>query len=243
MKTVLAEDLRMVRECFRAVLESAGFQVIGEAANGHEAIDLARRLRPDVVVMGIEMPELNGIDATRRLTAEVPGIRVLALSKHADRRSVIAMLEAGAAGYLLKTSAVEDLLIALTIVARGETYLSPTIARDVVDEAIHVRSASAHGQRSLSSREREVLQLVAEGKSSKEIATVLHNRPADRPGPSAPGHGEARPAFRRRADQVRDPRGADLERSVSAALCYRCRGRAAAATAIVEPQCSQVRSS
>jgi two-component system response regulator NreC len=174
VKIVLADELRMVREGFRAVLESAGLQVIGEAANGHEAIAQAKRLRPDVVVIGITMPELNGIDATRRLVAEVPGTKVLALSRHADRRYVIGMLEAGAAGYLLKTSAVEDLLTALTVVARGEMYLSPTIARDVVDEAIRGGSPSGRTpQKSLSSREREVLQLVAEDKSSKQIATLL----------------------------------------------------------------------
>jgi DNA-binding NarL/FixJ family response regulator len=175
MKVVLVDDHRMVRDGLRAVLERAGVEVTGEAATGHEALTEVRRLRPDVVVMDITMPELNGIDATKRLMAELPGLKVLALSMNADRRYVIAMLEAGAVGYLLKNSASEELLIALEAVARGETYLSPAIAGSVVARAIQgsptPRSAE---ERPLTVREREVLQLVAEGKSSKEIGSILH---------------------------------------------------------------------
>lgn len=163
-----------MRDGLRAVLERAGIEVVGEAATGHEALTEVRRLRPDVVVMDIGMPQLNGIDATRRLTAELHGLKVLALSMNADRRYVIAMLEAGAMGYLLKNSASDELLIALEAIVRGETYLSPAIAGSVVAEAIQRGSAPRPSeQRELSVREREVLQLVAEGKSSKEIGAIL----------------------------------------------------------------------
>ncbi len=175
MRVILADDHRMVRDGLRAVLERAGVEVVGEAATGHEALTEVRRLRPDVVVMDIGMPELNGIDATKRLIAEFHGLKVLALSMNADRRYVIAMLEAGAAGYLLKNSASEELLIALDAVARGETYLSPAIAGSVVARAIQGSpTIPSSEQRPLTVREREVLQLVAEGKSSKEIGVILH---------------------------------------------------------------------
>jgi len=175
VNVVIADDHRMWRDGLRAVLEKAGVQVIGEAANGRDAIAEAKRLRPDVVIIDVAMPDLNGVDATRRLIAELPTIKVIGLSMHADRRYVIAMLEAGALGYLLKDAAAEELLAALTVVARGETYLSPAIAGDVVDEAIRGGPSSSRGpERPLTTREREVLQLIAEGKSSKEIAAVLH---------------------------------------------------------------------
>lgn len=177
MKVLLADDHRMMREGLRALLEKAGVEVVGEAANGHEAIAEAKRLRPEVIVIDIAMPELNGIDATRRLTAELPDIKVVALSMNSDRRYVMAMLEAGAAGYLLKNAASDELLNALAVATRGQTYLSPAIAGRVVDEAIGKGPSSRHGpdtERPLSAREREVLQLIAEGKSSKEIASVLH---------------------------------------------------------------------
>jgi DNA-binding NarL/FixJ family response regulator len=174
VRVVLADDHAMMRDGLRAVLEKAGVEVVGEAANGHQAIAEVKRSRPDVVVIDIAMPELNGIDATRRLAAEAPDVKVIALSMNADRRYVIAMLEAGAAGYLLKNSASEELLNALRVVTRGQTYPSPAIAGGVVDQAIRGASASQSGSaKQLSVREREVLQLVAEGKSSKEIAAAL----------------------------------------------------------------------
>jgi two-component system response regulator NreC len=174
MKVVLADDHRMMRDGLRAVLERAGVEVVGEAANGHEAIAEVKRLRPEVLVVDITMPELNGIDATRRVTAELPGVKVIALSMNSDRRYVIAMLEAGAAGYLLKNSASDELLNALAVVARGETYLSPAIAGSVVEQAVgRAPSGRREAERPLSVREREVLQLIAEGKSSKGIAATL----------------------------------------------------------------------
>ena len=174
MKVVLADDHRMMRDGLRALLERAGVTVVGEAANGREAIAEAKRLHPEILVIDIAMPELNGIDATRRLTAKIPDVKVIALSMNFDRRYVIAMLEAGAAGYLLKNAASDELLIALGTVARGQTYLSPAIAGVVVDEAIG-RAQSTHKavERPLTGREREVLQLIAEGSSSKEIAAGL----------------------------------------------------------------------
>lgn len=164
----------MMRDGLRAVLERAGVEVVGEAANGHEAIAEVKRWRPEVLVVDITMPELNGIDATRRVTAELPDIKVIALSMNSDRRYVIAMLEAGATGYLLKNSASDELLNALAVVTRGQTYLSPAIARSVVEQAVgRAPSWRREAERPLSVREREVLQLIAEGKSSKGIAAAL----------------------------------------------------------------------
>jgi len=174
VKVIVADDHRMMRDGLRAVLEKAGVQVVGEAADGHEALSEVRRLQPDIVVMDIGMPELNGIDATRRISTEIPSVKVVALSMNADRRYVNAMLEAGAVGYLLKNSASEELLTALHVVTRGETYVSPAIAEGAVDRAALGGAAERQElMRPLSAREREVLQLVAEGKSSKEIAAAL----------------------------------------------------------------------
>ena len=174
MRVLLADDHRMMRDGLRAVLEKDGIEVVGEAANGREAMAQALALAPDVVVMDIAMPELNGIDAARRIAAELPRTKVLALSMSADRRYVMAMLEAGASGYLLKNAASDELLRALEAVMRGETYLSPSIAGDVVGRAIVQGSPSSlRAEKQLTPRERQVLQLLAEGKSSKEIAAAL----------------------------------------------------------------------
>jgi DNA-binding NarL/FixJ family response regulator len=164
-----------MRDGLRAVLTAAGVQVVGEAGDGEAAIAEADRSHPDVVVIDIAMPKLSGIEATRQLRAKMPGTKVIALSMNSDRRYVMAMLEAGAAGYLLKDAAADELLVALDAVGRGETYLSPAIAAGVVDRALRARpSPSSGSDKPLSAREREVVQRIAEGKSSKEIATILH---------------------------------------------------------------------
>jgi two-component system, NarL family, response regulator NreC len=175
VKVVLADDHRIMRDGLRAVLTAAGVQVVGEAGDGEAAIAEAARSHPDVVVIDIAMPKLSGIEATRQLRAKMPGTKVIALSMNSDRRYVMAMLEAGAAGYLLKDAAADELLMALDAVGRGETYLSPAIAASVVDHALRARPSPSSGpEKPLSAREREVVQLVAEGKSSKEIAMILH---------------------------------------------------------------------
>ncbi len=174
MKILLADDHKMMRDGLRALLEKEGMQIVGEAATGHDALALARSLKPDIVVMDISMPELNGIDATQRLVAELPGIKVIALSMNSDRRYVVAMFTAGAVGYLLKNSASEELLLAVAAVARGLTYVSPSVAALLVDRLVdEVRPSDVKPSKALSPREREVLQLLAEGKASKDIANHL----------------------------------------------------------------------
>ena len=173
MRVLLVDDHAMLRDGLRAVLEKAGVEVI-EAANGHEAIAEARRTRPDVVVMDVGMPLLNGVDATRKLVTDMPDVKVIALSMNADRRYVNAMLGAGAAGYVLKNSASDELLLALASVKRGERYVTAGLVSGAVDEPAQGRaSRRLESERPLSTREREVLQLIAEGKSSKEIAATL----------------------------------------------------------------------
>lgn len=172
MRVLIADDHKMMRDGLRAVLEKAGIAVSGEAANGFEAVELAQTLQPQIVVMDISMPGLNGIDATRLLLAKSTEVRVIALSMNSDRRYVAAMFKAGAVGYLLKNSASDELIQALHAVADGLTYVSPAIAATVVVDWMAPQAAIA-ADKPLSTREREVLQLLAEGNSSKDIAKRL----------------------------------------------------------------------
>ena len=172
IRILLADDHAVVRQGFRMILSShPDLEIVGEAGNGREAVELAATLRPDVVVMDVAMPELNGIEATRRLTAENPHIRVVALSMHKDSVYVRELLRAGARGYLLKDSVADDLVAAVRAVAGGEGYLSPAISNAVLDD---YRKHVTNPIDLLSSREREVLQMLAEGKTNKEIAVTLN---------------------------------------------------------------------
>ena len=175
MNILLVDDHQMMRDGLRAVLErESDLHVTGEAADGRTALELCSTLHPDVVVMDIGMPGLNGIEATRQVTAHHPRTRVVALSMNADRRYVHAMFEAGAWAYLVKSSASEELIRAIRAVAHDEKYVSPTVASAVLDSFVVGPRASHRDPRSdLSPREREVLQLLAEGMTSKEIANKL----------------------------------------------------------------------
>jgi DNA-binding NarL/FixJ family response regulator len=172
IRILLADDHAVVRQGFRMILAAhSDLEIVGEAGNGREAVELASTLRPDVVVMDVTMPELNGIEATRRLTAENPHIRVVALSMHKDSVYVREILRAGARGYLLKDSVADDLVAAVRAVAGGEGYLSPAVSNAVLDD---YRKHVTNPIDMLSSREREVLQMLAEGKTNKEIAVTLN---------------------------------------------------------------------
>jgi DNA-binding NarL/FixJ family response regulator len=171
-KILLADDHAVVRQGFRMILGAqADMEIIGEAGNGREAVAMSETLHPDVVVMDVAMPELNGIEATRRIMETVPHTRVLALSMHKDSVYVREILRAGARGYLLKDSIDVDLLAAVRAVAKGEGYLSPGVSDSVLSD---YRKHVTDPLDLLSSREREVLQLIAEGKTNKDIATLLN---------------------------------------------------------------------
>lgn len=177
MRILLADDHRIVRQGLRSLLEAeADFSVVAEADNGRMAVELTESLGPDVVVMDVGMPEMNGVEATRRIVVNNPQVKVVALSMHSDRRFVAEMLKAGAAGYLLKDGAFEELVGAIRTVAAGRTYLSPRIADVVVEGYLRNQAAPSEptAYAKLSPREREVLQLLAEGKATKEAAAALH---------------------------------------------------------------------
>ncbi|MGA2230590.1 MAG: response regulator transcription factor [Tepidisphaeraceae bacterium] len=173
---LLADDHQIVRAGLRNLFEAEkDMKVVGEAENGRLAVQMARELAPSVVVMDITMPDLNGVEATRQIVAESPTSRVVALSAHTDRHFVTEALRAGAAGYLPKTSAFDELVGAVRTVAAGKVYLSPGVANVVIES--YVRGDSSEGRSAfalLSTREREVLQLMAEGQATKEVARTLH---------------------------------------------------------------------
>jgi two-component system, NarL family, response regulator NreC len=171
-RILLADDHAVVRNGFRMILNAQeDLEVVGEAANGNQAVEIATELQPDVVVMDVTMPELNGIEATRRICDLAPRTRILALSMHKDGVYVREILRAGAKGYLLKDSSEDDLLIAIRCVARGEGFLSPGVADAVLND---YRKHVTNPLDLLTTREREVLQWIAEGKTNKEIATALN---------------------------------------------------------------------
>jgi DNA-binding NarL/FixJ family response regulator len=176
-KILLVDDHQMMREGLRLLLEKErGVRVVGDAADGRSAIEKARQLSPDVVVMDIGLPGLNGIEATRQIIAAAPGVKVIALSMHSDKRYVIEMLRAGAAAFLLKNCASEEFVEAIRAVQLNQRFLSQGIAETLVDHVVRETAEGGAGTAftDLTSREREVLQLLAEGMSSKQIAAELH---------------------------------------------------------------------
>ncbi|HSU61509.1 MAG TPA: response regulator transcription factor [Bryobacteraceae bacterium] len=172
IKVLLADDHTIVRQGLKLILSgNADFEVVGEAANGREAVELAQKLKPDVVLMDVAMPEWNGIEATRKMVADNPRARVLVLSMHKEAIYVREILRAGARGYILKDAVDTELLNAVRSVAHGDGYISPAVSGALLND---YRQNITDPLDLLSSRERQVLQFIAEGQTNKEIATRLN---------------------------------------------------------------------
>ena len=170
LRILLADDHEIFRQGLRALLERGGFHVAGEAADGHAAIQMAAQLTPDVAVVDLAMPLLNGLDAAREITRVAPRTRTILLTMHAEDPYVAKALQAGIRGYVLKSQAAEDLIQAIREVSRGAVYLSPGVSESLV-EAYLAKRDLPHDP--LTPRERQVLQLIAEGKTTKEVAALL----------------------------------------------------------------------
>jgi len=173
-RVIISDDHTLLREGLKSLLQRNGFEVVGEAGDGRTAVKLAKKINPDIVILDISMPFLNGIEAARQISNEVPDARIIIMSMHCADHFVLAALHAGATAYLLKDTVFEELLVALRSVLKRQVYLSPAIAGTVVRASLQPSS----GQRELlgprtSSREREVLQLLVDGRSPKQIAATL----------------------------------------------------------------------
>jgi DNA-binding NarL/FixJ family response regulator len=174
IKLVLADDHTIVRSGIRSLLEKmGGLEVVGEAADGRETLKLVKSVEPEIVILDIAMPRMNGIETTRRIVKDIPRVKVIILSMYANEEYVLQAIQAGASGYLLKDVATSELELAIKAVARGETYLSSAVSRHVIDS--YRRRVVQDGMipQQLTDRQREILQLIAEGNSTKEIAAVL----------------------------------------------------------------------
>jgi two-component system, NarL family, response regulator NreC len=170
VRIVLADDHVLVRQGLMSLLEREGFQVVGEASDGQEALRLTELFQPDIAIMDISMPILNGLNAAREMSRSSPKTKTILLTQHDEGQYISEALDAGVKGYVLKNQVASDLLLAIRQVSRGQVYLSPGVSRAVM-EAYH--SKSEKSKNPLTLRERQVLQLIAEGKSTKDVATLL----------------------------------------------------------------------
>jgi two-component system, NarL family, response regulator DegU len=175
IRLLLADDHRMLREGLRRSMVDEGFDVVGEAENGEEAVDLVAELHPDVVLMDVTMPEMDGVEATRRICAEADAPRVVMLTMHADKEVLAEAIRAGASGYLTKDSSTDEVADAVKMAANGETVLSPQLAATMLDEVRRLDHPDAPDEdRVVTKREEEVLQLIADGCSTPEVAEQLY---------------------------------------------------------------------
>jgi len=176
VRLLLADDHRMLRESLRRSMEEHGFDIVGEAADGAEAVRLATELKPDVILMDVTMPVLDGVEATRQVRDRVPGTQVVILTMHADREVLVDAIRAGAAGYLVKDCSTEEVVDTVRKAASGETALSPELAASMLGEVRDLvqREQASGAEVVISKREEEVLQLVADGLSTTEVAAKLY---------------------------------------------------------------------
>lgn len=175
VRLMLADDHRMLREGLRRSMTEQGFSVVGEAADGAQAVELAHRLLPDVVLMDVTMPELDGVGATREIRSALPSVRVVMLTMHADEDVLASAIRAGASGYLVKDCSTREIAEAVRMAASGETIISPNLAASMLDEVRKMDApAQTEDQRVVTRREEEVLQLIANGCSTPEVAEQLY---------------------------------------------------------------------
>ena len=177
IRLMLADDHRMLREGLRRSMAEQGFDMVGEARDGAEAVELARVLQPDVILMDVTMPELDGVEATRRIRSALPQVKVVMLTMHADQDVLASAIRAGASGYLVKDCSTEEIAEAVRMTARGDTIISPRLAASMLDEVRRIDRPSAgvsDEERVVTRREEEVLQLIADGCSTPEVAERLY---------------------------------------------------------------------